>query len=99
MDATTCEGWTALHLASKNRHHHIANLLLGASADASLQDSHGCTALHFAARIADLPLFQTLYQHPTSQATLSTATGTSRLTRAQKGKSPTAILHVNSARF
>lgn len=75
MNAATAEGWTALHLAAKDRHLHIVSLLLEAGADASIQDAHGCTALHFAARIADSALFQMLYKHPTSQPGLQSPSG------------------------
>lgn len=77
MNAATAEGWTALHLAAKDRHLHIVSLLLEAGADASIRDAHGCTALHFAARIADTALFQMLYKHPTSQPGLESPSGRS----------------------
>ena len=75
MNAVSAEGWTALHLAAKDRHLHIVSLLLEAGGDASIQDSQGCTALHFAARIADMALFQMLYKHPTSRPTLQNPSG------------------------
>ena len=75
VSTATTEGWTALHLAAKDRHLQVVNLLLEAGADASTQDAHGCTALHFAARIADMALFQMLYKHPTSQPGLQSPTG------------------------
>lgn len=75
MNAATTEGWTALHLAAKDRHLHVVSLLLESGADASARDGHGCTALHFAARIADMALFQLLYKHPTSQSGLQSPLG------------------------
>lgn len=62
VNAQTDEGWSALHLAAKDCRLHVVNALLAAKADPSLVDVHCCTALHYAARMGDMTLFQSLYR-------------------------------------
>ena len=64
VDAQCDSGLTALHVACRGQAVLVATLLLAASCDASLQDSRGCTALHYAAQTANWGLFSLLHAHP-----------------------------------
>ena len=64
VDAQCDSGLTALHVACRGQAVLVATLLLAANCDASLQDSRGCTALHYAAQTANWGLFSLLHAHP-----------------------------------
>ena len=83
VNAQTAEGWSALHLAAKDCRLQVVNALLAADADPALVDMDGCTALHYAARMGDMTLFQSLYKR---------ASGFFRL-RDVKGKLPYNAWH------
>lgn len=80
VNAQTAEGWSALHLASKDCRLHVVNALLMAGAESSLVDANGCTALHYAARIGDMTLFQALYRRSADHFRLQDIKGENTLT-------------------
>lgn len=63
LDSQSQEGWTPLHLATKQQQLQVVECLLKAGANAGLTDSNGCTPLHYAVQLADMALFNQLYPH------------------------------------
>ena len=63
VNAQCASGLTALHVACRGQAVLVATLLLAAGIDGGLQDSRGCTALHYAAQTANWGLFSLLHAH------------------------------------
>ena len=68
VDAQCDSGLTALHVACRGQAALVATLLLAANCDAGLQDSRGCTPVHYAAQTANWGLFNLLHTHPGCRA-------------------------------
>ena len=64
VNASSVQGFTPLHLAAKNLHVPVVQVLLHAGANGSLKDATGCCSLHYAVEEPDMELFTALYSHP-----------------------------------
>ena len=78
-DLQTSDGWTALHLAARQRGAGVAQQLLAAGADGSILDNRGCAPLHYVVQAANVDLFNVLFSNPACCVTSPDAKGTPRL--------------------
>ncbi len=85
VDAQCDSGLTALHVACRGQAVLVATLLLAAGVDGGLQDSRGCTALHYAAQTANWGLFSLLHAHPSCRPKLSDTKGRLQGSKQQQG--------------
>jgi len=77
-------GWTALAIATANKHHEVANVLLACGANPNIPNLLGRTALMFAARYGDVDLIRELLGHG-ADANLNESEDYSALSAAAAG--------------
>lgn len=68
-DSQEESGKTALHLAVMSGAKDVVAGLLAANTSCAVLDEGGCTALHFAAQLCDLDIFNLIYAQPSSSVT------------------------------